>query len=230
MKLFLGFIEGPWKGRKVSLVGGKTSIGRNHGDIKISEDRNLSRTHAFFQKESKTWWVVDNQSKQGVFVNGIREVKARIKNEDVIQMGSNKIRCQLLAAESSRFSEQFLVWLPSLAKKMKNVKKQKLQEIRPEIQLEVIHGVQYGKSWDIFYGPREIGRDSSDICLHDENAPEKAFQILSKDKYPYFSTTMEALVRVNGKSFKDKQLQPGDIISLGNSQILVKKPDSCEVE
>ena len=228
--MFLNFIEGPWKGRKIPLVGQKTSIGRNHGDLQISEDRNLSRTHAFFQKESKGWWVVDNQSKQGVFVNGIREVKARIKNEDVIRMGSSKIRCQLLATESSRFSEEFLAWLPSLSKKMKNAKKGMLQEIRPEIQLEVIHGVQYGQSWNIFYGPREIGRDSSDICLHDKNAPKKAFQILGKDKYPYFSTNREALVRVNGKSFKNKQLRIGDIISLGESQILVKESDSCEVE
>ena len=220
MKLYLEFIEGPVSGRKISVTH-KTSLGRVSADILI-DDPKLSGIHAFFElDESMTWWVKDNGSRNGVLVNGHKEIRTIVRDEDIIQMGSNRIQCRILRSDSLRFSEKFQFWAQSLIGKIKN-SKNICQEIRPEIQLKVIQGLQYKQVWSVFYGPRYAGRNSFDICLYDEKAPTEAFQILAKGKYPYFATKNEEVVKMNDKNLKHKQLEHGDIISFGESQILVE--------
>ena len=199
----------------------KTSLGRTSADIVINDPK-LSGTHAFFElSESLVWWVKDHNSRNGVWVNGYRETEVIIKDEDIIQLGSNRIRCRIIEIDSLKFSEKFQLWTQSLVKKTTN-SKSLCQEIRPEIQLKVIQGPQYKQSWIIFYGPRFAGRNSFDIRLYDEKAPKEAFQIFAKNKYPYFSTKYEEIVKLNNKNLKRKQLEPEDIISFGKTRILVE--------
>ncbi len=220
MKLYLEFISGPVSGRKISLVH-KTSIGRTSADILINDPK-LSGTHAFFELDkSGIWWMKDDSSRNGVLVNGHKEVKAAIKNGDIIKMGSSEIQCRILISDSLKFSEKFQTWAQSLIRKTKN-SKSVCREISPEIQLRVIQGLQYKQVWSVFYGPRYAGRNSFDICLYDEKAPVEAFKILAKGKCPYFVTKSEKIVKVNNKSLKSKQLEHGDVISFGDSQIIVE--------
>ena len=220
MELYLEFIDGPASGRKIHVVR-KTSVGRTSADILVNDPK-LSGTHGFFElDQSGTWRVKDNGSRNGILVNGHREIKATVKDGDVIKMGSSKIRCRILVSDSLEFSKDFQLWVQSIAKRMKN-SKNVCREINPEIQLKVIQGLQYKQVWSIFYGPRYAGRNNFDICLYDEKAPVEAFKILAKDKCPYFVTKNEKLVKINDKNIKRKQLKHGDIISFGDSQILVE--------
>ena len=220
MELYLEIIEGPASGRKIHIRG-KTSVGRNSADILINDPK-LSGTHCFFELDpSGAWWVKDNDSRNGILVNGHKETKAAIKEGDIIKMGSMKIQCQFLISDSLEFSEKFQDWTKSLIKSMKN-SENICREINPEIQLRVIQGPQYKHVWNIFYGPRYAGQKSFDICLYDEKAPVEAFKILVKDKNPYFVTKNEKIVKLNNKSVKRKQLKHGDVISFGDSQLLVE--------
>ncbi len=221
MHLYLEFIDGPASGRKMSVTN-KTSVGRRTSADILINDPKLSGIHAFFEPdESLDWWVRDNDSRNGVWVNGHKEIKAMIKDGDIIKMGSSKFQCQVLVTDSSKFSKGFQLWTQSLVKKMKN-SRDICREISPEIQLKVIQGLQYKQVWRIFYGPRYAGRNSFDICLYDRKAPKEAFQILAKDKHPCFATKNREIVKVNNKNLKYKQLEPGDIISFGESHILVE--------
>lgn len=220
MRLYLEFIEGPRAGSKLSLES-RTSLGRAQGDIVINDPK-LSGLHVVFDyEEGVGWHLIDSQSRNGVWLNGHRELRALLKSGDIIQVGSSQIRCRFLRQDQQKSSEGFQGWVQSLVKKLKNGKSP-VSEIKPEMRLRVIQGIQYGEVWDIFYGPRQAGRESLDICLYEDKAPKDSFQIQVKGKYAYFSTAHEKIVMLNNQNVTSKQFAPGDIITIGESKILVE--------
>jgi hypothetical protein len=220
MRLYLEVLEGDNQGHKYSLTA-ETSLGRKGADIELADPR-LSSIHAIFSySESQGWVVADNKSRNGVWVNGLKEVKMVLKDGDIIQLGGVKLVCRMVDAEPVRFSDEFQIWTQSLVKQVRN-SPPPLSELKPPMRLKVIQGVQYGQSWDIHYGPRVAGKENLDICLHEELAPKDCFYINVKSKYAYFATEHESLVKLNDQSVKAQQFKPGDIITIGESQILVE--------
>jgi pSer/pThr/pTyr-binding forkhead associated (FHA) protein len=221
VRIYLDVIAGPNKGQKFSLTA-KTSLGRKGADI-LLDDPKLSGIHAFLTfSEDSGWQVLDHQSRNGVWVNGLKETKAVLRDGDRLVMGSTEIEIRLVEAGAVEFSEKFQIWIQNLFKKLSNNKHPGQVEVRPEIRLKVIQGIQYGEVWEIFYGPRQAGRDSTDICLYDEKAPRDCFEVRVKGKYAYFYTNNENLVRLNNEMVKEKQMTPGDIISFGETRIEVE--------
>lgn len=220
MRLYLEIFEGGSKGLKLSLSK-RTSMGRKGAEVLLN-DVKLSGIHMYFDyKEDQGWLLIDNDSRNGLWVNGLKELRTVLHDGDEIQVGDTKILCRLLEGSAVTFSEKFKNWIQTLYKSAEN-HPHSLKEVRPELRLKVIQGVQYGESWDIFYGPRKAGRDSDDICLYDDKAPSEAFEILVKGKYAYFYTDHEQIVKLNTKSVKEQQFKPGDVISFGESEILVE--------
>lgn len=220
MRLYLEFTEGPIEGKKFSLTT-TTSLGRGEANIQINDPK-LSVIHAFFKySERKGWKVIDNKSRNGIWVNGYKEIEYVISDGSVLQVGSNKIVCRIVDSGKLKLSGVFKAWLDSMVQDLKNGKNPKVA-VKPEMRLKVIQGAQFGETWDIFYGPREAGREHSDICLFEERAPEKAFKIEMKGHYAYFATEHENIVKINNLSLKSKQFAPGDVISIGESLLLVE--------
>ena len=86
MRLYLEVIEGPHKGEKFSLSE-KTSFGRKGSNIQL-DDVKLSGIHVFFDYSQETGWlVIDNKSRNGVWINGLKEIRAVLKDGDEILIG-----------------------------------------------------------------------------------------------------------------------------------------------
>ena len=220
MRLFLEIIEGPLTGQKLAVTE-KITVGRKGADV-VLNDPKLSGIHALFEfVEDEGWYIRDQKSRNGIWINGMKEMNHAIRDMDEIFMGSSKILCRIQDASSFIFSDRIKQWIESLFEKVKN-QNSYFREVKPEIRLKVIQGVQYGQTWDIFYGPRRAGRNSPDICLFEENAPLESFEIKMKGSYAYFYTSNKNVVKINRESVKEKQFEPGDIISIGESEILVE--------
>jgi pSer/pThr/pTyr-binding forkhead associated (FHA) protein len=86
---FIEQIVGPEKGRIVELQGSKLSIGRSDdNDIVVQSDA-VSRVHAFLmQTQDGAWYIRDNDSKNGVQVNGNKVKEAWLSTGDVVQVGN----------------------------------------------------------------------------------------------------------------------------------------------
>jgi pSer/pThr/pTyr-binding forkhead associated (FHA) protein len=68
-----------------------TIIGRSKDcDIRLS-DPNVSRRHAELRQEGTAYWILDLGSTNGVTVNGRRQQRAQLKNEDRITVGSTEL-------------------------------------------------------------------------------------------------------------------------------------------
>jgi len=71
---------------KVSML-----IGRSKDcDIRLT-DPNVSRRHAELRQEGTAYWILDLGSTNGVTVNGRRQQRAQLQNEDRITVGSTEL-------------------------------------------------------------------------------------------------------------------------------------------
>jgi pSer/pThr/pTyr-binding forkhead associated (FHA) protein len=68
-----------------------TLIGRSKDcDIRLT-DPNVSRRHAELRQEGTSYWILDLGSTNGVTVNGRRQQRAQLQNEDRITVGSTEL-------------------------------------------------------------------------------------------------------------------------------------------
>jgi hypothetical protein len=68
-----------------------TLIGRSKDcDIRLT-DPNVSRRHAELRQEGTAYWILDLGSTNGVTVNGRRQQRAQLQNEDRITVGSTEL-------------------------------------------------------------------------------------------------------------------------------------------
>jgi len=226
MYLILQFLKGPLAGKAVTLKRSVT-VGRVGTDLKI-DDPKLSQIHAFIQFTQEGRWVAtDNNSHNGLLFHKKKTKKIVLEEGVEFQMGSSLVRCKMKGAAPSKSAvsedqiESFAKWLVGVTSGFANRKKS-ATEINPQINLRFIEGLQYGTVWSIFYGPRKIGRGSTDLCLYEEGLPENLFVIEGINKQPYLKTPHFDRVRVNGDSVEKRKLIHGDVIQVGDSKLQVE--------
>lgn len=73
------------------LANGVFSLGRDEGDIRINDNK-ASKQHCNFYVQGDEIAVIDAGSTNGTFVNGIRVEKKDLKHNDVVIVGTTRIR------------------------------------------------------------------------------------------------------------------------------------------
>ncbi len=87
--------DGSLAGRQFELATGHLSIGRTETcTIRFDPlvEKIASSQHAFVEAKADGFYLTDNNSTNGTFINGERVGQARLKNGDSIQFGTNGIR------------------------------------------------------------------------------------------------------------------------------------------
>ena len=80
----IGFEE---KVRRIELIEEKIIIGRSPDcDIQFPVD-NISRKHASIYFHNEEYFIEDLNSTNGIYINGVKSVKAALRNQDRIEMG-----------------------------------------------------------------------------------------------------------------------------------------------
>ena len=78
-------------GKQHRIDKGNVVIGRSKDcDIRIA-DPNVSRRHAEVRQEGAAYWILDLGSTNGLTVNGRRQQRAQLQNEDRITVGSTEL-------------------------------------------------------------------------------------------------------------------------------------------
>lgn len=96
---FIEQVVGPEKGRQIELAGNKLTIGRtDENDIIVPSDA-VSRTHAMLMQSDGAWFIRDNNSKNGIKVNGAPVTESWLSDGDIVQVGSFVFRFREPTAE-----------------------------------------------------------------------------------------------------------------------------------
>lgn len=82
-------IEGEGAPCRIALAGEKIIAGRDeNAGIRLRSNR-ASRQHAFIQKKGDEFVIQDNDSRNGVFLNGLKIYSAVLRDGDVVQLADS---------------------------------------------------------------------------------------------------------------------------------------------
>jgi pSer/pThr/pTyr-binding forkhead associated (FHA) protein len=98
-KAELVFLSGERMGETVQLQQGRTVIGRQVGDLIVS-DKEVSSIHAIVSYERGGWYVMDLGSTNGVFVDDQVKLEARLRNGTELRLGQTRFRFQSAGGEA----------------------------------------------------------------------------------------------------------------------------------
>src|SRR5436309_2745692 len=85
----LEMISGKEKGKSYELVSERLSVGRSENNDIVLPSESVSRYHAVFERTEDGRYIVrDNQSKNGVVLNGTPVSESDLQEGDVVQIGT----------------------------------------------------------------------------------------------------------------------------------------------
>ncbi|MDO8684141.1 MAG: FHA domain-containing protein [Armatimonadota bacterium] len=86
-------LAGPYSSHIYDLQAVETTIGREDGrDICLAGDKSVSRRHARVAREESGFFVYDEGSSNGTFVNGARVTRAALSPGDKVSVGTTELR------------------------------------------------------------------------------------------------------------------------------------------
>ena len=85
-------VSGPSKGTVVRLTGDQLSVGRDSANHLCLRDRAVSRRHFAISKTDAAFQLIDLESHNGTFVNGIPVRRKFLTHGDTVRVG----RCELV--------------------------------------------------------------------------------------------------------------------------------------
>src|SRR5512142_1087157 len=94
MKLRLTINSGTLAGRQFELESGFLTIGRGETcSVRFDpeQERAASKQHAFIEARPDGYYLTDNNSTNGTYVNGERVMVTKLNSGDRIQFGSNGV-------------------------------------------------------------------------------------------------------------------------------------------
>ena len=80
-------VSGPSKGTVVRLAGAQLSVGRDSGNDLCLHDRAVSRHHFTISETDAAFHLIDLESHNGTFVNGIPVRRKLLGHGDTIRAG-----------------------------------------------------------------------------------------------------------------------------------------------
>ncbi len=74
-----------------NAIGLRILVGRGRENDLIISDLDVSRKHAMIVFDGKVWWIIDINSKNGVYINGKKVVSSQVLTGDKIVVGNTII-------------------------------------------------------------------------------------------------------------------------------------------
>lgn len=231
MQLFLEIIEGDRQGARFQLKAGM-SVGRKNADI-LLRDSKVSGRHAFVEERAGgRLFLVDNQSSNGIKIDGARVREVELTPGTILQIGRSLLRVLAPDFSTNETATEALVpekesWRSTVAQLAEAAQSRAktdpipLSAFNPLVCLKFTHGLQAGLEWTLGYGPREIGREGLDYQIEEPNCPAICFALIPHRKGPIFQTEHPETVKLNGRAIGSESLDDGDVIEINNTRITV---------
>lgn len=192
-----------------------TGVGR-WSDISF-DDPNMSKIHIYFELEHSGWVVRDNESKNGITVNGQPTALHHLVVGDLIEVGTTQFRVTAISVNWKPSLNQLLI---ECLDKTRNAELT-LYPFRSIPVLNFIQGMQAGQKNVLEYGPRFVGGEVEDIQIFEPYCPDLAFELRRNPKGVLFLTDYPKIVQLNKEEVDKKVLKKGDQIYIHNTIIEV---------
>ena len=85
----------PVSGPPIEVVKDQSMVGRDPSCEIVVTDGSVSRRHARLEKRGNSWWVVDQGSANGTYVNSLKIAEKELKNNQELRFGAMAFRVDL---------------------------------------------------------------------------------------------------------------------------------------
>lgn len=228
MALYLVVKAGPSQGETYPLSDGLT-LGRRGNGIRL-DDAKVSSEHARIQLTPEGQFeLVDQDSKNGIFQNGVRVTRIPLEPGCEFEIGRTlfavfeSVSSVDAGPKKSKKKKRWNEVLSSfLRKSLFNVENSpiKLEPMRPALVLDFLKGPQAETRWILGYGPRKVGRLSVDLPIFELEASDICFEIFPSSEGVQFKA-VGSEVRLNGKKVSSEVLKVGDRIQIFGTELEV---------
>jgi len=90
--------------KRVVLMKGSNTIGRDDGNLIYFDDNQVSKKHAEILFENDQYWIKDLNSKNGVYLNGKKIDQAeRLYNGSILKIGTRILRFEFEKSNEPKF-------------------------------------------------------------------------------------------------------------------------------
>src|SRR5512140_1973868 len=86
----------PVSGPAIDVVQDQSMVGRDPSCEIVVTDGSVSRRHARLERRGPEWWVVDQGSANGTYVNSIRTTEQALRNGQELRFGALPYRVEIL--------------------------------------------------------------------------------------------------------------------------------------
>ena len=207
--------SGSQAGRRFSLVGGVTTIGRSSENSLVLEDPSVSRYHARITQQGSDYYLEDAGSTAGTFLEGVQiQQRAKLNQGGVIRLGDTELAFEAPSQPASD-TTQVSSGLRSGGETMV------LGHEKSAAWLLVQKGKQAGQSFVLREQTTDIGRsDESSIRLDDaEVSLNHALITKAEEGFLLYDAGSSSGTRLNDQMLTGISLKDGSTISIGSSQL-----------
>jgi hypothetical protein len=226
MILALKALSGPRKDEKFTLEDGLT-IGRSGAGITL-DDQKISSVHARIVKKGDDWVLEDNNSKNGIRVEGEKvdalELKPGVKffiGDTEFEVRETKPKVKPKPAKKQRYWHEVLSDFVRDNTSAFTDRPRPVSPLEPALVLEFVRGTQVNSKWVLGFGPRKIGAASLDLPIWEPGAPATCFEIVPTSAGLVFKTSRPDIVHLNGEAIDSQVLRMGDTIRILDTLIEV---------
>ncbi|MCL5270671.1 MAG: FHA domain-containing protein [bacterium] len=194
--------------QKYFFIKESMSIGRAPENEIVIENLAISRHHATIRHENGRYYLIDEDSSNGTYVNGVRIQKTEIMDRDVVTVGKHKLYYYDQQAEP--------------AKRVTSDDRTMVFEPTTDAQIEVVKGRQKGALFDLTGPTTTIGRGTgNDIRLNDWFI-SKSHAVIERHGQDFMIRDLGSWRHtiVNGREIDEAYLNDGDEIQLGPTVLI----------
>ena len=226
MILAIKALSGPLKDEVFPLSEG-LSIGRKGAGI-VLDDAKISSIHARFTLKDGTWFLQDNNSKNGIRVRGEKVESLKLAAGATFYIGDSEFSVfEIKPKEKPKPDKKQRYWHEILSDFVRDHsdkfidKGRPVSPLEPALVLEFVRGTQVNTKWVLGFGPRKAGAASIDLPIWEPGAPALCFEILPSAEGLLFKTSHPEVVQLNGEAVDSRVLHVGDRIHILDTLIEV---------
>lgn len=226
MKLSLKALSGPKKDGSFELADGLT-IGRAGAGITL-DDPKISSIHARIVMTGEQWFIEDNNSKNGIRVNGEKVASLELRPGVQFYIGDTQFEVREIRPKPKpKPTKKQRYWHEVLSDFVRDNsaafsdRPRPVSPLEPALILEFVRGTQVNSKWVLGFGPRKIGASSVDLPIWEPGAPPTCFEIVPSAGGLLFKTGRPDIVLLNGEAVDSQVLRMGDTIHILDTLIEV---------
>ncbi len=196
----------------VNLVRDVYSIGRaEDNSIRLTE-RNISRHHARIVHAEHAWFLEDNHSYNGAYVNGVRVAgRQELAHGDLVQLGDYRVELIDEDLDTREQGHRRISTIPELPNR-------ETLTTQPD-RLVMLIGPDQGSEFPINVERTMIGRgEECDLCINHASVSRVHAEIrrVGEGRYEIVDKGSANGVRINGVELDRALLDARDVIELGD--------------